>query len=179
MSSPSALLSVRDLKVHFKLASESPWPWEPSRALKAVDGVSFDIFPGETLGIVGESGCGKSTLGRCLAGLEKPETGELLWRGQAMSRADDRTRRARRIQMVFQDPYASLNPRMSLGAMLEEALLVHGIGTSTAERRDRLDALLEMVGSKLVGKGMPARAAPTRLNTPGGEILSLAAMVPV
>ena len=90
--------------------------------LPALRDVSLTVGPGEILGVVGESGCGKSTLGRCLAGLEAPEQGDILWQGTAMPRSQGRRLRARRIQMVFQDPYASLNPRMTLGQMLEEVL---------------------------------------------------------
>ncbi|MCB8822488.1 ABC transporter ATP-binding protein [Microvirga rosea] len=118
---------------------------QPKRTLHALRGVSLMLRPGETLGIVGESGCGKSTLGRCLAGLHTPEGGEILWRRQPLSdirRAD----RSRRIQMVFQDPYSSLNPRMTIAQMLDEVLFVHAPSMSSAERRDRTDSLLQMVG---------------------------------
>ncbi len=148
MDPPQGLLAIRHLSKTFTLprSTRDVVTAAPLRRLHALRDVSLEIAPGEILGIVGESGCGKTTFGRCLAGLERPEAGELLWRGQPMLHTDNRARRARRIQMVFQDPYAALNPGMSLGTMLDEALLVHGIGTSAAERRDRVNALLEMVG---------------------------------
>jgi oligopeptide transport system ATP-binding protein len=147
-ASPAPLLAVRNLSKTFTLprTAREFLTRAGRQRLRVLHDVSLTVMPGEILGIVGESGCGKSTLGRCLAGLETPETGDLLWRGQALSAADDRKRRARRIQMVFQDPYASLNPRMSLGQMLEEALFVHGLRGSAAERRDRIDELLLLVG---------------------------------
>lgn len=150
MSVPSSppLLAVSNLSKTFSLPRNAREfiTRERQQRLRALRNVSLTVLPGQILGIVGESGCGKSTLGRCLAGLEMPEKGKLFWRGQAMSAADDRKERARRIQMVFQDPYASLNPRMSLGQMLEEALFVHGLGGSVFERRDRVDELMLMVG---------------------------------
>jgi oligopeptide transport system ATP-binding protein len=118
---------------------------QPRRALHALRGVSLTLEPGETLGIVGESGCGKSTLGRCLAGLYTPESGEILWRGQPLSDIS-RSDRSRRIQMVFQDPYSSLNPRMTIAQMLDEVLFVHAPSMSSAERHDRTNSLLQMVG---------------------------------
>ena len=142
--SGTPLLRVRDLKKHF-----------PNRRgtfgriaghVKAVDGVSFDMWPGETLGLVGESGCGKSTTGRAIMRLLEPTAGEVHFDGQdvlALDRAGLRALR-RRAQFVFQDPYGSLNPRMSVGAMLEEALKVHGLGGPN--RRDRAVELLERVG---------------------------------
>ena len=150
MSAPSSqpLLSVNNLSKTFSLprSARELITRQPNQRLRALRDVSLTVLPGQILGIVGESGCGKSTLGRCLAGLEIPEEGKLFWRGQAMSVADDRKERARRIQMVFQDPYASLNPRMSLGQMLDEALFVHDLGGSVFERRDRVDQLMLMVG---------------------------------
>ena len=142
--SGTPILRVRDLKKHF-----------PNRRgtfgriaghVKAVDGVSFDMWPGETLGLVGESGCGKSTTGRAIMRLLEPTAGEVHFDGQdvlALDRAGLRALR-RRAQFVFQDPYGSLNPRMSVGAMLEEALKVHGLGGPN--RRDRAVELLERVG---------------------------------
>ncbi len=125
-------------------------------AVRAVDGVSLHIYPGETLGLVGESGCGKSTLGRTIVRLYKPTRGRVLLRvhnGNGRAQEVDLTdlkgkelRRMRRhIQMVFQDPYASLNPRMSVGQIIAEPLLVHGIG-SPQEREERVKELLTLVG---------------------------------
>jgi oligopeptide transport system ATP-binding protein len=142
------LLSVRNLSKTFVLPRRAKdiLRRAPRSRLIALRDVSLEVTQGEILGVVGESGCGKSTLGRCLAGLEKPDRGTLLWRGAELSAKPDRRESARRIQMVFQDPYASLNPRMSIGQALEEALAVHGLGGNAAERRDRVDELLLMVG---------------------------------
>jgi oligopeptide transport system ATP-binding protein len=116
----------------------------PKGRLKALRDVSLTVKSGEILGVVGESGCGKSTLGRCIVGLDRPEGGTFAWQGSAIE--GDRHKRARQIQMVFQDPYASLNPRMTLGAMLEEVLKVHGTLGDAQARRRRVDELLMMVG---------------------------------
>ena len=117
---------------------------KPQAQLKALRDVSLTVRPGEILGIVGESGCGKSTLGRCIVGLDRPEQGTFAWQGGAFD--SDRRARARQIQMVFQDPYASLNPRMTLGAILEEVLKVHSVVSDAEARRRRVDELLVMVG---------------------------------
>jgi oligopeptide transport system ATP-binding protein len=113
----------------------------------AVNSVSFAIDQGETFGLVGESGSGKTTTGRCMLRLIEPTSGEVLFRGEnVLSFSADRMRRARRdMQMVFQDPYSSLNPRMRVSAIVEEPLAIHGIG-SKAERRTRVDELLTRVG---------------------------------
>lgn len=115
--------------------------------VKAVDHVSFEVFEGETLGIVGESGCGKSTTGRLLMRLLEPTAGEIEFSGKLISAfSNSEMRKARRdIQMIFQDPYASLNPRHSIGKILEEPLIVHGMGNS-AERKKKVLELLQIVG---------------------------------
>lgn len=138
------LLSVRDLKMHFPIRRGTFG--KVSGHVKAVDGVSFDLWPGETLGLVGESGCGKSTTGRALLRLLEPTSGTVQFDGTDVASLDRDGLRAlrRRVQIVFQDPFGSLNPRMSVGAMLEEALKVHGLGGPN--RRDRAVELLERVG---------------------------------
>ena len=138
------LLSVRDLKVHFPIRKGTFG--RVTGHVKAVDGVSFDLWPGETLGLVGESGCGKSTTGRAILRLLEPSAGEVRFDGQDVGALDREGLRAlrRRAQIVFQDPFGSLNPRMSVGAMLEEALKVHRLGGRN--RRDRVVQLLERVG---------------------------------
>jgi oligopeptide/dipeptide ABC transporter ATP-binding protein len=138
------LLSVRDLKMHFPIRRGTFG--KVSGHVKAVDGVSFDLWPGETLGLVGESGCGKSTTGRALLRLLEPTSGTVQFDGVDVASLDRDGLRAlrRRVQIVFQDPFGSLNPRMSVGAMLEEALKVHGLGGPN--RRDRAIELLERVG---------------------------------
>jgi len=138
------LLSVRDLKMHFPVRSGAFG--RVTGHVRAVDGVSFDIWPGETLGLVGESGCGKSTTGRAILRLLEPTAGQVLFDGRDMGALDRDGLRAlrRRAQIVFQDPFGSLNPRMSVGAMLEESLKVHGLGGPN--RRDRAVELLERVG---------------------------------
>jgi len=134
----SALLSVRGLVKRHRTASGT---------VHAVDGVDFDIAAGEVLGLVGESGCGKSTLGRALNGLDPADEGSIQFRGAELVGLGRRALRPHRreMQMVFQDPFGSLNPRSTVGAILQDPLRVHGVGTR-AERRQMAAALLERVG---------------------------------
>jgi oligopeptide/dipeptide ABC transporter ATP-binding protein len=144
MSDP--LLIVENLEKHFPVTKGLVFQKQVG-AVKAVDGVSFSIEAGETLGVVGESGCGKSTMARCVARLLEPTGGKITFNGQDithLSRADMRQVR-RDMMMVFQDPYASLNSRKRVGFIVGEPLEVHGIGTE-AERKRRVQELLEVVG---------------------------------
>jgi oligopeptide transport system ATP-binding protein len=145
---PEPLLSVRDLKVHFKVRDRKAWPWTPAATLKAVDGVSFDLLPGETLGIVGESGCGKSTLARACLNLIPATGGEVVWAGKTL-RADDHAAwlAARRdIQIIFQDPLASLDPRMTVARIIGEPLRVHRPELSDAQVHDKVVTVMAEVG---------------------------------
>jgi oligopeptide/dipeptide ABC transporter ATP-binding protein len=145
------LLEVRHLHKHYRLRRG----WRAGSVIRAVDDVSFHLRHGETLGLVGESGCGKTTLGRTILRLVEPTAGEVLFRtpvaqGPRTESLFDlpagRLRSLRRhFQMVFQDPYSSLNPRLTIGTTLEEGLRAHGMGTR-AERRERVRGLLERVG---------------------------------
>src|SRR6201982_4123414 len=114
----------------------------------AVNGVSFDLAAGETLGLVGESGCGKSTTGRCILRLIEPTSGEVWFEGRNVTALDKPALRAlaRDMQIIFQDPYASLNPRMTVGPIIGEALTIHGLVKSRREFDDRIVELLETVG---------------------------------
>ena len=146
MSEP--LLSVRDLKVHFKVRDRKAWPWTPAATLKAVDGVSFDLRTGETLGIVGESGCGKSTLARACLNLIPATGGEVVWNGKPL-RSDDHAAwlAARRdIQIIFQDPLASLNPRMTVARIIGEPLRIHRPELSDAQVHEKVAAVMAEVG---------------------------------
>ena len=142
------LLSVRDLRVEFKFRNESDMPWTRPRTLKAVGGVGFDLQPGETLGIVGESGCGKSTLARALIQMV-PATGQAIWQGEtdllSLPRRAMLKYRAD-IQMVFQDPLASLNPRMTVGQIIAEPLTTHHPDQKSAEVKTKVKAMMDRVG---------------------------------
>ena len=119
---------------------------QKQQTLRAVRNVSFTVRPGEILGVVGESGCGKSTLGRCIAGLYEPTAGEILWQGRPLSAIGDRRAASRQIQMIFQDPYSSLNPRMTVEQTLGEVLTAHSLGGTAKERTNRIEELLMTVG---------------------------------
>ena len=134
------LVQVRKLVKHFAVEGSDD-------VVRAVDGVSFDIFRGETLGLVGESGCGKSTVGRCLLRLIEPTSGEIDFEGRdvlKLGKTELREMR-RQMQIVFQDPYASLNPRMKVGDIVGEPLVIHKVGTKK-ERNERVAELLKRVG---------------------------------
>ena len=135
------LLEVRDLKQHFPISTG----WFQKTPLKAVDGVSFTIDKGETLGLVGESGCGKTTVGRTLLHLYKPTAGQVLFDGKEVNASTMKEYR-RRAQMVLQDPYSSLNPRMTVGDIVAEPIDVHRLCKSKAERNERVRELLATVG---------------------------------
>lgn len=140
------LLEVTDLKVHYPLRHRF-WG-QPDRYVRAVDGVTFAIKPGETLGLVGESGCGKSTLGRAVLRLLKPTAGRVLFRGEdlgSLSASRLRTLR-RRMQIVFQDPYGSLDPRLTIEDTVGEALDIHRLATGRKERAQKVAELLQTVG---------------------------------
>ncbi len=140
------LLEVRELKTHFSIGRGGFT--RRKSVLKAVDGVSFSIHEGEVLSLVGESGCGKSTVGRTLTHLETATAGTAMFGGRDilnLSPAEFRPLR-RDIQMIFQDPFASLNPRLSIEQMLAEPLFIHGLVRGRAEARERIAATLELVG---------------------------------
>lgn len=141
------ILSVSDLKVHFPV--RSPGLSGRSQVAKAVNGVSFDVFKGETLGLVGESGCGKTTLGRAIVRLVNPSKGgRVLFRGRDITGLGNRQFRPLRkeMQMIFQDPFGSLNPRLTVGQMLGEVLRVHGVAGDSKAITARVAQLLDTVG---------------------------------
>jgi peptide/nickel transport system ATP-binding protein len=140
------LLRVRDLVKHFEVGGGMFGAGRGT--VRAVDSVSFDIRRGETLGLVGESGCGKTTTGRCILMLERPTSGSITFEGRELTNLGDAELRSvrRRMQVIFQDPYSSLNPRMTIGQIIEEPLYVHGIVTDGTARTARVRRLLEQVG---------------------------------
>ena len=138
------LMEVKNLQKHFPV--KSSW-FSPKKTLKAVDGVSFSIKRGETLGVVGESGCGKSTLGRTILQLHKPGQGEIWFEGKDITGVEGRVLKSLRqkMQIIFQDPWASLNPRMTIAQIIREPLDTHGVG-SKQERWERVTELVKTVG---------------------------------
>jgi oligopeptide transport system ATP-binding protein len=145
--SRASLLEVRNLKMHFPITKGIIFQRQVG-AIKAVDGISFRMYKGETLGLVGESGCGKSTTGRAILQLYRPTGGEVEFEGVELTKTKGESlrRMRRRMQMIFQDPYASLNPRMTVGSIIGEPLEVHKIGGSKRERQERVQELLRTVG---------------------------------
>ena len=142
------LLRVKDLVKNF--AVKRGLFGRSGEEVHAVDKVSFEVAAGETLGVVGESGCGKSTTGRCVLRLIEPSSGEVWFSGTDVTALEGKALRAlaRDMQIIFQDPYASLDPRMMVGAIIGEALTIHRLGGSARERRERVVQLLETVGLK-------------------------------
>lgn len=142
-----AVLEVKDLKVHFPVASGI---FSKKQVVKAVDGVTFTIHKGETFGLVGESGCGKSTTGRAIVKLYEPTSGTILYEGNDVTKIKGSPLQEFRknVQMIFQDPYASLNPRMTVGEIIREPMDIHSIFNSKEEREARVRELLEIVGLK-------------------------------
>ena len=142
------MMQVENLKVHFDVSSEGDMPWTKRKRLQAVNGVSFELKSGETLGIVGESGCGKSTLARAIIRMVPTETGKVLWFGKdllALQKIEMRKHR-KEIQMIFQDPLASLNPRMTIGEIIAEPLKTHYPKTSKADIKLRVEDVMNKVG---------------------------------
>lgn len=140
------LLSVENLVKHFPIHGGF-WGREIA-SVKAVSDVSFQVKKGETLGLVGESGCGKSTLGRCLIRLIDPTSGKISFKDQDITHASGNELRSlrRKMQIIFQDPFASLNPRMTIGSVIEEPLIIHNLFSSEKDRLDRVHQLIELVG---------------------------------
>jgi oligopeptide transport system ATP-binding protein len=141
------ILEVTDLKMHFPVGSGF-LSRKPTGYVKAVDGVSFTVKRGETLGLVGESGCGKTTTGRCILQLYKPTAGKVKFEGQELTELSTKAMRAmrREMQVIFQDPYSSLNPRMTAGNIIGEPLIVHGLVKGKQEYREKVADLLSNVG---------------------------------
>ena len=141
------LLEVRGLRMHFPV-TEGMVARRHIGDVKAVDGVDFAIGRGETLGLVGESGCGKTTMGRCILRLEKPTAGEILYDGVDIAKLGRKELVAlrRRIQVIFQDPYSSLNPRMKIGTIIAEPMKVHGVEPDATRRTARVNELLSLCG---------------------------------
>ena len=146
MSEKEVLLHVKNLVKHFPITQGIVFQRKIG-AVHAVDGVSFDIFKGETLGLVGESGCGKSTTGRTILQLYKPTSGEVVFDGVNLVDlpAEEMRKTRKQLQMIFQDPYASLNPRMTVGEIIGEPLIIHRIYQGK-EVMEKVMDLLEKVG---------------------------------
>lgn len=146
-SSSEYIIQVRDLKMHFPITRGIIFQRQVG-AVKAVDGLDFDIRTGETLGLVGESGCGKSTTGRAMLQLYRPTSGQVLFHGTDLTKlqGEEMRRMRRKVQMIFQDPYASLNPRMTVGDIIGEPIRVHGLRQGKEAVRERVQELLQLVG---------------------------------
>ena len=143
---PGALLEVKGLRKHFPV-TEGVIAHRMIGEVKAVDGIDFTLRRGETLGLVGESGCGKTTTGRCILLLERPTAGEIIYDGRDLASLPPKELRAlrRRIQVIFQDPYSSLNPRMKVGQIIAEPMRVHGVEPNAKRRAARVAELLAQV----------------------------------
>ncbi len=148
MAEQSKLLEIKDLKKHFSIRGSR---LKIKKHIRAVDGVTLDIYKGETLGLVGESGCGKTTLGRTVIRLYEPSSGTIIYDGKTIYDSEQKIAEKmlpyrRKMQIIFQDPSASLDPRMTVGEIVGEALDIHRICKSKAERRERINELLREVG---------------------------------
>ena len=145
--SEKPILSVRNLETYFDVTKGL---FAKKQVVKAVDDVSFDVMPNETFGLVGESGCGKTTLGRTIVKLYEPHAGSIEFQGKDIARIKGSELKAFRkdMQMIFQDPYASLNPRMTVGEIIKEPMIIHNIYNSDDERENRVVELLQIVGLK-------------------------------
>ena len=157
------LLKVEHLSKEFPAESGMFAKRFSKRVVSAVNDISFEIYPGETFGLVGESGCGKSTTGRTIMRLTKPTAGKVFFQGKdvaEMSKHEIKDMR-REMQFIFQDPYASLNPRMTIGEIVSEPMTIHGVGTKE-ERIERVRELLDVVGlnpelsARVLGRPAPA-----------------------
>jgi oligopeptide transport system ATP-binding protein len=157
------LLEVRGLRMHFPV-TEGVVRGRTIGEVKAVDGIDFTVRRGETLGLVGESGCGKTTTGRCILRLEKPTGGEILYDGVDIARLGRKQLVAlrRRIQVIFQDPYSSLNPRMKVGDIIGEPIRVHGIERDARRREKRVKELLTATRTRCRAASGSASASPGR-----------------
>jgi oligopeptide transport system ATP-binding protein len=146
-SGSTPLIQVRDLKMHFPV-TKGVILKRTVGAVKAVDGITFNIRKGETLGLVGESGCGKSTTGRAILQLHRPTGGEVVFQGTDLTKlqGEELRKMRRKVQMIFQDPYASLNPRMTVGDIVGEPIAVHNLRQGKAAIRERVQELLSLVG---------------------------------
>ena len=148
MAEQTKLLEIKDLKKHFSVKKAG---FNKKQTVKAVDGVTLDIFKGETLGLVGESGCGKTTLGRTIIRLYEPTSGKIVYDGKTIFDSEKKIAEKmlpyrRKMQIIFQDPSASLDPRMTVGEIVGEALDIHKLYTGKGERSTRINELLEAVG---------------------------------
>jgi oligopeptide transport system ATP-binding protein len=145
--SENVILDVKNLKTYFDATKGI---FSKKQIVKAVDDVTFDVKENETFGLVGESGCGKTTLGRTIVKLYEPESGTITFEGTDISKIKGSKLKAFRkdMQMIFQDPYASLNPRMTVGEIIKEPMIIHNIYNSDKEREDRVVELLKIVGLK-------------------------------
>ncbi|HDR1021932.1 TPA: murein tripeptide/oligopeptide ABC transporter ATP binding protein OppF [Pasteurella multocida] len=142
------ILQVRDLSVHFKIKDTKSLLFSKHQTLKAVNNVSFDLYEGETLGVVGESGCGKSTLARAITGLVSSSGGSILWLGKDLTKQTAKEWKNVRsdIQMIFQDPLASLNPRMTIGSIIAEPLKIYQPHLTNEEVKEKVRAMMMKVG---------------------------------
>ncbi len=137
------ILKIKNLNKDFEIRSRSIW--KKSEKLHALSNVNLEIYEGETLGVIGESGCGKSTLGRCILGLHRPTSGTIEYDGQKLDYKAN-TNLRQQIQMIFQDPYSSLNPRKTCGVLVEEPMIIHKIIKNPQARSERVASLLKEVG---------------------------------